>query len=139
VVAKGYLMNEGSDYHDTFAPTASPTFTFLLAALAAHLRHPMRAADFKTAFLNLGMDTAVCMLTFFDYEIWAKFTFEKFLKRPSDFLPPKEAKPTGCHQLLKDEPGIKQGSRVCYFKLNFTLSIRCYDRNLNLRRPSAKR
>ena len=68
MVVKGYLMIEGSDYHDTFAPTASPTSIRLICALAARLRYPIKAADFETAFLNSDMDTVVYVSTPSGYE-----------------------------------------------------------------------
>jgi len=71
MVVKGYLMIEGQDYHDTFAPTASPVSIRLLAALASRLNVPIKAADFETAFLNSEMDTIVYVTIPAGYETWA--------------------------------------------------------------------
>ena len=126
MVVKGYLMIEGSDYHDTFAPTASPIFR-LLAGLAARLRYPIKAADFENAFLNSEMDTIVYVSTPSGYEAWAKYTSsEELLALPPDFLPRKEAELAGCRQLLKGVPGIKQGSRLFYLKLKAFLIEKGY-------------
>ena len=122
MVVKGYLMIEGSDYVDTFAPTASPTSVRLLAALASRLKYPIMAADFETAFLNSDMDTTVYVSTPSGYEAWARYSLEELLALPADFLPPQEAEPAGCRLLLKGVPGIKQGSRLFYLKIkNFLL------------------
>ena len=117
VVVKGYTMVEGRDYHETFAPTAAPSSVRLIAALSTHLRYPVKAADFETAFLNSEMDTEVYISTPSGYETWAKFGLEELLAMPADFLPDKQAEPVGCRQLLKGVPGIKQGSRLFYLKL----------------------
>jgi hypothetical protein len=126
MVVKGYLMLEGVDYHDTFAPTASPSSIRLLAAIAARLRCPIKAADFETAFLNSEMDTIVYVSTPAGYESWAKYDLAELAALPADFLPPKEAEPAGCHQLLKGIPGIKQGSRLFYLKLKSFLLAQGY-------------
>ena len=119
-------MIEGSDYHNTFAPTASPTSVRLLAASAARLRYPLKAADFETAFLNSEMDTTVYVSTPSGYEAWAKYSLDELLALPPDFLPPKKAEPAGCRQLLKGGPGIKQGSRLFYLKLKAFLIEKGY-------------
>ena len=117
LVVKGYLMMEGRDFHETFAPTASPSSIRLIAAIASRLRYPIKAADFETAFLNSEMDTVVYVSTPAGYEAWAKYGLDGILKLDSDFLPGSEAEPAGCRQLLKGVPGIKQGSRLFYIKL----------------------
>ena len=117
VVVKGYTMVEGCDYHETFAPTAAPSSVRLIAALSTHLRYPVKAADFETAFLNSEMDTEVYISTPSGFETWAKFGLEELLAMPADFLPEKQAEPAGCRRLLKGVPGIKQGSRLFYLKL----------------------
>ena len=110
-------MMEGRDFHETFAPTASPSSIRLNAAIVSRLRYPIKAADFETAFLNSEMDTVVYVSTPAGYEAWAKYGLDGILKLDSDFLPGSEAEPAGCRQLLKGVPGIKQGSRLFYIKL----------------------
>ena len=114
MVVKGYMMIEGRDYNETFAPTASPTSIRLIAAIAACHGLRLKSADFETAFLNSPMDTTVYVTTPTGFEQWAKYGLQGLEKLGSDYIPGDEKEPVGCRLLLKGIPGIKQGSRLFY-------------------------
>jgi histone deacetylase 1/2 len=114
VIVKGYMMIEGRDYCETFAPTAAPTSIRLIAAIAARHGLPLKSADFETAFLNSPMDTTVYVTTPAGFEQWAKYGLKGLQDLPKDFVPGDEPEPVGCRLLLKGIPGIKQGSRLFY-------------------------
>jgi hypothetical protein len=114
IIVKGYMMIEGRDYVDTFAPTVSATSIRLIAAIAARQGLQLKSADFETAFLNSPMDTTVYITTPAGFEQWAKYGLQELEGLPKDFVPGDEPEPVGCRLLLKGIPGIKQGSHLFY-------------------------
>jgi hypothetical protein len=58
-VAKGYNQVEGTDYTQTFAPTATFKSMRVLLAVAAHHNWPVYNFDFVAAYLNAPIDKEV--------------------------------------------------------------------------------
>jgi hypothetical protein len=56
LVVKGYEQQENVDYHETFAPVAHFDTLRLLLALSTIHDNEIYQIDFKTAFLNAGLD-----------------------------------------------------------------------------------
>ncbi|MCO5556285.1 hypothetical protein L7F22_009831 [Adiantum nelumboides] len=52
LVAKGYALQKGIDYDETFAPTSRASTVRSLVAIAAHHNWKVHQLDIKTAFLN---------------------------------------------------------------------------------------
>ena len=63
LVAQGFSMVQGVDYHDTFAPTLSTKSLRVVLALVAHLDYELLQFDVPTAFLNATMNEEVYMRT----------------------------------------------------------------------------
>ena len=59
LVAKGYSQEEGVDYFETFAPTASTTSNRLIAAMACKLDWDLRHCDIDQAFIQAELDTEI--------------------------------------------------------------------------------
>lgn len=60
-VAKGYSQREGTDYHETFAPTVSMTSVRTVMQLAAENDLILHQMDVKTAYLNAPIDCEIYM------------------------------------------------------------------------------
>ena len=60
LLAKGFAQIEGTDYTDTFAPTAKMGTIRMLLQVAAHHDMLIRQLDVKTAYLNAPIDCAKC-------------------------------------------------------------------------------
>ena len=104
VVVRGYHMQQGRDYNETFAPVARPTTFRSLFALAAKHDWEIAQADVHTAFLASDMDSEVYVY------LPAGFHDDPSTKpRPKDV--PREA-----HRMLKGVPGIPQGSHLWHKK-----------------------
>jgi len=99
LVARGYHMQEGRDYNETFAPVAYVTTLRLLFALAAEHNWEIKQGDVATAFLSADMDAEV------------------YVTMPRGFMDHSDSKGVGGEQcaktyrrMLKGIPGIPQGS-----------------------------
>ena len=92
-VAKGYGQVYGSDYCETFAPTAKLSTIRLSLALAAHLGCVVFQLDVKSAYLN------------------ARISEEVFLEQPEGFVESgSDGQPLFC-RLLKSIYGLRQAGR----------------------------
>ena len=92
-VAKGYGQVFGSDYCETFAPTAKLTTIRVCLAVAAQLGHQVFQIDVKSAYLN------------------AEITETIFLEQPEGFVQTgKNGETLYCH-LIKSLYGLKQAGR----------------------------
>ena len=60
-VAQGFAQVEGSDYTETFAPTARMSTVRMLMQLAAQFDLKVHQMDVKTAYLNAPIDTEIFM------------------------------------------------------------------------------
>ena len=60
-VAKGYSQVLGSDYFETFSPTAKITSIRILMQLAAEYNLDVHQLDVKTAYLNAEIDCELYM------------------------------------------------------------------------------
>ena len=59
LVIRGYRMEEGKDFNDTFAPVANIVTLRTLFALGAKFDWEMKMGDVPTAFLNADMDAEI--------------------------------------------------------------------------------
>ena len=99
-------MKYGSDYEETYAPTADAVSIRMLAVLSTRLRFSVKVADVETAFLVPKMDKIVYVKAL----LW----YEQLVAELSDLPIPTSLPPGACRQLMKGVPGIKQGSRLFY-------------------------
>jgi hypothetical protein len=60
-VAKGYSQTKGTDYHETFAPTANMSSIRTVAQIAAQNDLILHQMDVKTAYLNADIDCEIYM------------------------------------------------------------------------------
>ena len=106
MVILGYMMKHGSDYDETYAPTAASVSIRMLAALSTRLRFEVKVADVETAFLVPKMDKVVYVKAL----LW----YEQLVAELLDLPVPTSLPPGACRQLMKGVPGIKQGGRLFY-------------------------
>ena len=105
VVIRGYHMQQGQHFNDTFAPTPHIPILRALFAMAAKFDWEIKQGDVPTAFLIPEID---CKL---------------FISLPSYFsADPSTAVPdTGkrtVHEMFKNIPGTPQGPRLWHKKVN---------------------
>ena len=106
-IIKGFLMHEGLDYNQTFAPVPNLTTFRILLALAAKFDWEIKQGDVHTAFLSAEMDAEV------------------YVRVPSYFTDnPDPDKPVHhtIHRLLMAIPGCPQGPRLWNKKLHKELT-----------------
>ena len=60
-IAKGYSRIHGSDYFDTFSPTAKMTSIRMMMQLASEYNLLVHQLDVKTAYLNAPIDCEILM------------------------------------------------------------------------------
>ena len=94
-VAKGFKQRYGSDYFDTFAPTAKVTTIRLFVQLAVQYNLVIHQMDVKTAYLNAPIDVEV------------------FVQQPEGY---NEESPNAVCRLNKSLYGLKQSGR-CWNQL----------------------
>ena len=61
MVAKGYTLEEGIDYEDTFSPVVRIISVRLILAIVAHMDLELYQMDVKTAFCNGELDKEIYM------------------------------------------------------------------------------
>ena len=91
-VAKGSNQIFGSDYLATFAPTAKFSSTRMILAFATRFHCDVFQFDFRSAYLNAGLEENVCV------------------EQPTDFEIPGKGPKFVC-KLLKGLYGLKQAGR----------------------------
>lgn len=101
LVAQGFSQIPGIDFGETFAPVARIESLRILFAIAAVLDWEIGHMDVKAAFLN------------------GELKEELFLKQPKGFV--VEGKAEYVWKLLKSLYGLKQASRVWYYKFRAAL------------------
>lgn len=99
-IIKGFYLQAGIDFNETFAPVPVATTIRILLALAAKFGWNIKQGDIATAFLAADMDTEVYIMV------------------PSWFTDNPDPAATGytLHRLLKGIPGIPQGPRLFHNK-----------------------
>lgn len=99
IVAKGFMQQEGVDYHDVFAPGSSLTTLRMLLSIAADQDLELHQLDVKTAFLNGDLQEEVYL------------------------MPPTGAKgvPGKVWRLKKALYGLKQAAQAWHVKLKEAL------------------
>jgi hypothetical protein len=110
VVMKGYLMQAGIDYNETFAPVVRVTSIRLMLAIAAKHDLELHLADCKTAFLTADMDAEVYI------------TLPPAFNDDEDLQGNRKSNSATCCRMLKAIPGCPQGSRLFNEKLHAVIT-----------------
>ena len=111
-VAKGFAQVEGTDYTDTFAPTAKMDTIRMVVQIAAHDNMLIHQLDVKTAYLNAPIDCEI------------------YLKPPEGFGATDDENNLLVWRLNKSLYGLKQSGR----NWNFVLSD--FFRSLNFQQSN---
>ncbi len=104
-IIKGFHMQQGIDYNETFAPVPVTATIRLMFAIAAKFDWEIKQGDAKTAFLGSDLDTELYILV------------------PKWFSADPDPDATGytIHQVLKGIPGIPQGPRLFHKKSHWAV------------------
>ncbi|GJW31118.1 retrovirus-related pol polyprotein from transposon TNT 1-94 [Tanacetum coccineum] len=98
LVAKGYALEEGIDFEESFALVARLEVVRIFVAYAAHNSFPIYQMDVKTAFLNGPLKEEV------------------YVAQPDGFVDPDH--PEKVYRLSKALYGLKQAPRAWYDELS---------------------
>jgi hypothetical protein len=61
LMAKGFTLKEGIDYHETFSPVSNKDLFRIIMALVAYFNLELHQIDMKTTFLNKDLEEDVYM------------------------------------------------------------------------------
>ncbi|GKD43966.1 retrovirus-related pol polyprotein from transposon TNT 1-94 [Tanacetum coccineum] len=98
LLAKGYGLEKGLDFEESFAPVARLEAVKIFMAYAAHKNFPIYQMDVKTAFMNVPLKE------------------EAFVHHLDGFVDPDL--PNHVYRLKKALYGLKQAPRAWYDKLS---------------------
>lgn len=115
-VIKGWRMQQGVDFNETFAPVPSMTTIRLMLALATKFDWEIKQGDVNTAFLGSDTDTVVIIKVpyYFDLD-WIKQALAD-LAAGKEIQTPREK--FFYRKVLKGIPGMPQCPRLWYRKSN---------------------
>jgi len=108
LVAKGFTQVKGVDYEETYSPVTKFTSVRVIIAIAAARHQHLHHMDVKTAFLNGELDVEI------------------YMEQPEGFIDKRF--PDHVCRLRKGLYGLKQASRIWYFRLDKALIKRGFRR-----------